>query len=861
MWALDKQFDADPARQSYYLECLQVIAESRQTEELQTKAVLLESGGYISRRDLARAYKYLDIPPGDAGAADDERILNLFYVRTSDSGTEAKIEARTALKKIGHARQSQRLIRAAEQTIETYEEALDWLGNGATRDTSDEHLIIFAATKMEENAELTRTAMSVVAKERKSDSLNGWLLNGQGDGDQMSIEDALRQVGVTDTWSSIADKSQLIIYYDLARVDRPSEKTEQAIAVLQSAVEAESSALHSSETWPVGLTSHGNTCYLNSLLQYYFSIKPLRDIVLDYEAYALDTVRYPTKEERVGHRKISTEEVRGGQRFAKDLKQLFERMITSRSEHVRPEDDLVCRAFLEMKDYALLASTVREAKAAHDAKTNNVLGNVEEEEEPEETSTLPASEGPERHESNASSVTLQDDPDVPMQNGGLPPTPPDSPNKEELSDIAVAPPLPPRRFSTTREQALEKAQEKAKAQQDVTEVHDDVLFKLRAGMTAEGTDTSGEQEDRLRRLFRYSMVETSVKGGIDGKKKELLDMAITIPPPSEATDIYTVLDQVFDLQSIGETTEAGITEGYKSLQQLPPLLQINITRIDYDKAKGAFKSEACVKLEDELYLDRYVDTSHPQVLAKRKACWAWRQQLHSLRRERKALNDAPQITDKPKDLSGALAIAEAGQYLHEVSSVNEDLASIGIDGLDIPPTLASAVLEDTTAQMARLVDLEGEIASLELQLKDQFREFTAIKYRLAAVFFHRGSYGHGHYWIYIHDFENDMWRVYNDEKVEEFKNVHEILEANTWNHGTPTFAVYVQDAGKTDIIQPVCRAPEAAPDPPAVSDVEMQDMDQTNGTVHLRSTISARSSKAESSGDWDQNREVAVTKW
>ncbi|KAF2207210.1 hypothetical protein CERZMDRAFT_71801 [Cercospora zeae-maydis SCOH1-5] len=857
-WAVDKQFTTDPQRQSYYFECLQIIAEARKTEELQTSLALVESRGLISRRDLAAAYRYLDISPTDAQTSDDERILNLFYVRISDSGPEAKEEARHALRKIGIVRQSQRLIRAAEQTIETYEEALDWLGNGANRTTQDEWLMVFAGTKREENEELTRKAISVIAHERKSDTLNQWLLTGQADGYTMGNEEALRQLGITESWT-IIDKSILPMHFDMARVDRPGDQTEKAIAALEKAIASEQTS-RSAETWPVGLTSHGNTCYLNSLLQYYFSIKPLREIVLNYDQYKLDTGLHTNKYERVGHRKISLEEVKGGQRFAQDLKQLFDRMIKSPSEHVRPEDDLVCRAFLEMKDYALLSSAVQELRAEHAEKAN---GTAEVENGVKTSDNDPAPNSlSNRVASDASSVTLRDSDDVSMQNSELPPTPPKSPTKDNSTD---APPLPPRRFSTTREHALEKAQEKAKAQQDVTEVHDDVLFKLRAGMTPQGADETGEQIDNLHQLFKYSMVETSVKDGVDGKKKQLLDMAITIPPPSGATDIYSVLDQYFDLQSVGETTEAGNTEAYKSLKVLPPLLQINITRIDYNKERGAFKSEACVKLEDELYLDRYIDTSHPDVLPKRKACWAWRQKLHALRKERKAIDEAPHVVNKPNDVNGPLVMNEVGEYLHEMPNVNAELESLGMNGVDVPQGLPIAVMSETQGQLARLVELEKQIANIEPRLKDQFSEFKEVKYRLAAVFFHRGSYGHGHYWIYIHDFGNDVWRMYNDERVDEFKNVSEILEANTWNHGTPTFAVYVKDDHKTEIVQPVCRVPEAVPepDPQGVPDIDIQmhDGGEPDGTMNPRDMMvrpdgAGPPEAKESNGVWDDEREV-----
>lgn len=38
---------------------------------------------------------------------------------------------------------------------------------------------------------------------------------------------------------------------------------------------------------PVGLDNIGNTCYLNSLLQYLYTVKPVRDVVLNYNQFEL----------------------------------------------------------------------------------------------------------------------------------------------------------------------------------------------------------------------------------------------------------------------------------------------------------------------------------------------------------------------------------------------------------------------------------------------------------------------------------------------------------------------------------------------------------------------------------------------
>lgn len=146
-FCFDRQCICDPQRRPYYFECLQVITDSRtNSESLQLKVATMSSQDLVSRRDLSAAYRYLDIEQGDH--VDEERIVNLFHSRQSDLGKQAQEEARQALYKIGVSRGSQRLINASKQTLETYDDALTWLGNGVTKDTPDESLLAVVATKV-----------------------------------------------------------------------------------------------------------------------------------------------------------------------------------------------------------------------------------------------------------------------------------------------------------------------------------------------------------------------------------------------------------------------------------------------------------------------------------------------------------------------------------------------------------------------------------------------------------------------------------------------------------------------------------------------------------------------------------------
>lgn len=116
-------------------------------------------------------------------------------------------------------------------------------------------------------------------------------------------------------------------------------------------------------------------------------------------------------------------------------------------------------------------------------------------------------------------------------------------------------------------------------------------------------------------------------------------------------------------------------------------------------------------------------------------------------------------------------------------------------------------------------------------IAEQFADSRYLAYRLYAVFMHQGTAEFGHYYIYIFDFTANVWRKYNDNEITEVHDPAEVLGrptnssgASSSNPPTPYFVVYVNDALKERLVQPVCREVAVpVPPPPAASGKEEEE--------------------------------------
>lgn len=99
---------------------------------------------------------------------------------------------------------------------------------------------------------------------------------------------------------------------------------------------------------------------------------------------------------------------------------------------------------------------------------------------------------------------------------------------------------------------------------------------------------------------------SSISEPIRTRDDPFFSLLVDVPPTSFDRDIYDGLDSVFDNSTVeieGRSAKRSVT-----LLDLPPVLQIQLQRVQYDREKGRiFKSNAHLKFPEEVNLGRYVE--------------------------------------------------------------------------------------------------------------------------------------------------------------------------------------------------------------------------------------------------------------
>lgn len=96
------------------------------------------------------------------------------------------------------------------------------------------------------------------------------------------------------------------------------------------------------------------------------------------------------------------------------------------------------------------------------------------------------------------------------------------------------------------------------------------------------------------------------------------------------------MDGAFDPQKI--VVDDSVAEQFSAISTLPPILQVQIQRVQFDPVKrSSFKSTHHLDLKEMIYLDRYMDTSRNDFVDRRRQNWELKNCLKQLEARRAEL--------------------------------------------------------------------------------------------------------------------------------------------------------------------------------------------------------------------------------
>ncbi|ETS75301.1 hypothetical protein PFICI_12245 [Pestalotiopsis fici W106-1] len=596
---------------------------------------------------------------------------------------------------------------------------------------------------------------------------------------------------------------------------------------------------------PPGLHNIGNTCYLNSLLQYLFSVTTIRDLVVNYPDHSLDLNSEAVTKRRLGFAnglEVSLEEAIVGRQFVECLQSLFKDLLSTPNIASEPSQKLANTALrsastlLEMEEKARKSGNTAPPLPARpspgppestSAETNKISVTVQPINDSVETA------------SNVSSQTLVDDygnvaNDNMDENTGTTqesprpvaqPTPSQAPDLEKLSEHPTVDIYNLETVSERISQLLEQSDRKGTDQQDVEEIIGFIIEHLMRSISSNGPmpGRSDLQADTITETFFPIMSNYVLNPRTsDVESVQLVpDRWINAFPHDQtgvSTTIYQALDRNFTLQMLEDGSKRA---RYNALHSLPPILHIRIQRLTSASAKNTNP----ILLVDELYLDRYMDTPRDSKLAlMRSQDWAMRNHRLLMEDQIRAAGISSKTQSEQKvnnNEDSNVENIDPGQpsaldSYEEVMKGILDLAPHGFKrpikkrNIDSSSKRNDSCLQDINALLKKNESMAIESLKptrTEEDVAAYYESLTQHKYRLHAIICHSGNARAGHYWIWIRDFERNVWIKYNDSTVTvDTREPQAVIdELNTT--GDPCYVAYVRDADKSNLVGIPKRAP------------------------------------------------------
>ncbi|WQF78539.1 Putative ubiquitin specific protease, UCH repeated domain, ubiquitin carboxyl-terminal hydrolase 14 [Colletotrichum destructivum] len=729
---------------------------------------------------------------------------------------------------------------------------------------SDDNVVSAYNTKLEHSpsqADFAREMLQIIGRHRSSDRI---LTHANA---PMDVSSAYRILEADPQWpdntivmlcsvklnkdpKSKSTAEVAIKAMDAIASDRNSDEIRQAVKALEQEYgrppqqeKSEPIASPNTSNLPVGLENIGNTCYLNSILQYLNTVVPIKDLLAHYPAHELGLDDLDIQRRLIGGNKLKIDRAEAvvARVFVEELDRLLNELGGSQASAIRPSQRLANAVLLPTSNLTDEPGPQAKTTNAAEQKTLEVMGTqfpappplparpppgppAQKSEQVEDIDMVNVTVDPvSESASSVSSQTLVSMSDIDNEKRDFVP--------EDKTDIRIVsqpiePPAPELVVDTdvkmtgvespvlNVEQRVLKALEtqtrtSGTEQQDVEEVMGSIINRLQAAIRPTRTDpTDGIQWEPIMETFYVELTNHTKFPNQDKYKLDsTLERAITAyPAEAGPTNIHDGLSRNFDLQRV-VTGKEDIMR-FTSIKRLPPILHVLIQRTQ----NNGNKNMNPVEVFETLYLDRYMDTPEdPQFFKLRQKGWALQQRLEQLNNISTATAEDVEIMDsfvndfvhvnkadvpEPDSLLGGMpasSLAFAGED-SLFPTYNQSEASF--EKIE-PPETTGFIVEGR--QQINNMRVE-EVKTYKAELEELFSQHKTHAYRLHAVICHSGQLRAGHYWVWIHDFDTGVWRKYNDRTVTETPNTEEVLKTLNSN-GDPYYLCYVQAGKEHDLVK------------------------------------------------------------
>ncbi|KAH6847265.1 hypothetical protein B0I37DRAFT_141047 [Chaetomium sp. MPI-CAGE-AT-0009] len=642
---------------------------------------------------------------------------------------------------------------------------------------------------------------------------------------------------------------------------------------------------------PVGLANLRNTCYLNSILQYFYSVNAVRNLAVGSDLPALEPteanlshiLRGGTGNQEESQSELETGRAFVGHEFTRELGTLFRNLDATGDSSIPPRQRLANAALLRPEklrpqsvDPAPTAAPNASDVDAPPLPPRAVESSVKEvsdvpmlEVEPFDLASSASSQQTLVDHTDAESpliVTLDE------QIGDKETATAASPAKLAPSDPAVT-------RSTEGEVKMSKLTVEELAteldkpnvgsdQMDVDEVMGNAIDHLRAAFKVSSISGSDAAPDPIKEAFFSTFIDNRKK--IDESKwnrTSRSDRWVTAYPAQSGTrDLYDALANSFDLEPL-----PGDLLSFTTIERPAPHFHVCIQRSD-----GVSKNANPITIPETLYLDRFMDTPDTQssLHKGRKRKWDIDTRLKEMAdptaKERlDTSKPGVQAAGRPsepsaradgpteEEVDGFLLLGGSDEPVQaQASSVAETTDSnldahgfapdpelkqlmkkYGVEEPEISRTSPRPPPKSTYDTAFPPIGATGFWEKFVAEEKEERQRLTAerdrifgdaqeIVYRLHAVVCHAGATASaGHYWVWIHDFERNVWRKYNDTVVSVHPAEFVFGELNT--KGEPYYLAYVRADQVPDLVSIPRRQP-LAPPPMPPRPTSAQDIVMTN---------------------------------